>query len=55
MTQIDPKVENPADRCETCNGTGFLPKMGSAGEEGPIDDAVDVCPTCDGTGSKSVH
>jgi len=55
MTQIDPKVEDPTDRCETCNGSGFLAKMASAGDGGPIDGAVDVCPTCDGTGSKSVH
>ena len=55
MAEIDPKVNDPNDRCETCHGTGFISKMLPAMPGEPMDGAVDVCPTCDGTGSKSKH
>jgi DnaJ-class molecular chaperone len=50
-----PKTTSTIDtrpKCETCNGTGFLPKMGAVMPGERDDEAVDVCPTCDGTGLK---
>ena len=55
MAEIEPKVADPHDRCETCGGAGFVSKMMPAMPGEPLDTAVDVCPTCNGTGSKSQH
>jgi DnaJ-class molecular chaperone len=50
MTQIEPKVDNPADRCETCNGSGFVSKLMPDMPGEPEGGAVEPCPTCNGTG-----
>jgi DnaJ-class molecular chaperone len=51
-----PETQAATDRdarakCETCNGVGFVQKMGAVmpGDDGQV---VEVCPTCDGTGLK---
>jgi DnaJ-class molecular chaperone len=48
QTQAAPAIEVRA-KCETCDGTGFVAKMGPimAGERD--DQAVEVCPTCGGS------
>ena len=51
LTPAASAVDAPA-RCEVCNGTGFLAKMGAIMPGERDDEAVDVCPTCDGTGLK---
>jgi hypothetical protein len=45
--QAAPANETRA-KCETCDGTGFVPKMGAV-MEGEDDQAVEVCPVCGGS------
>jgi DnaJ-class molecular chaperone len=40
------------EKCETCAGSGFVPKMGAVMPGEWENDAVEPCPTCDGSGLK---
>jgi DnaJ-class molecular chaperone len=52
MTPTETAPAAPGAKCETCDGIGFVRKMGGLMPGERDDEAVEACPTCDGSGLK---